>query len=67
VQKNVRERTFTLQSELPYWELESLWTPECSKSDGKDKKSMAQKVFYTIEKILKLRYLKWARMTHLDI
>jgi hypothetical protein len=28
---------------------------------------LLQKVFYIIEKILKLRCLKWARMTHLDM
>jgi hypothetical protein len=28
---------------------------------------MAQGALHTIEKLLKRRYLKWARITHLDI
>jgi hypothetical protein len=67
VQKSVRERTFTLPSELPCWELKSQWTPECSKSDCKGQNLMAQGSLHTIEKILKCRCLKWARITHLDI
>jgi hypothetical protein len=35
VKKNVREWTLTLPSELPLWELESLWTPKSSKSNYK--------------------------------
>jgi hypothetical protein len=30
VQKSVKEWTFTLPNELPFWELESRWTPESS-------------------------------------
>jgi len=67
VQKSVRERTFTLPSELPCWELESQWIPECSKKDCKGQNPMAQGVFHTIKKLLKRKCLKWARMTHLDI
>jgi len=33
VQKSVREWTFTLSSELPFWELESRWTPEFSEGN----------------------------------
>jgi len=62
-----REWTLTLPKELPLWKLESRWTPECSKNDCKGQKPMAQGVLYTIEKLLKHRCLKWARMTHLDI
>jgi len=32
--------TLTLPRELPPWELESRWTPECSKSDCKGQNSM---------------------------
>jgi len=67
VKENVREWTFTLQRELPLWELESRWTPKCSKSDHKGQNPMNWRVLYTIEKILECRCLKWAFMTHLDI
>jgi len=67
VQKSVRERTFTLPSELPCWELESQWTPECSKNDCKGQNSMALVFLHTIKKLLKCKCLKWVRITHLDI
>jgi hypothetical protein len=67
VQKNVRERTFTLSSELPCWELEFRWTLECSENDYKGQNPMAQGNLYIIEKLLKVRCLKWSRITHLDI
>jgi len=66
VQKSVREWTFTLPNELPFWELESQWTPKSSKGNCKGKNSLDWKVTYIIEKHLECRYLKWARMTHLD-
>jgi hypothetical protein len=37
VKESVRERTFTLSKELPFWELEFRWTLKCSKSDVKVK------------------------------
>ncbi len=64
---NVREWTLTLPKELPPWELESRWTPECLENDYKGQNPMDWKVIYTIEKILKRRCLKWSCMTHLDI
>jgi len=67
VQKSVRERTFTLSSELPCWEFESRWTPECLESDCKSQNPMAREVLYTIRKLLKHRCLKCTHMTHLDI
>jgi hypothetical protein len=67
VQKSVREWTFTLPSELPFWELESQWTPEFLEGDCKGQNPLDWRVLYTIEKLLKLRCLKWVRMTHLDI
>jgi hypothetical protein len=67
VQKSVKERTLTLPSEFPCWELESWWTHECSESDCKGQNPMAQGFFHTIGKILKHRCLKWVRITHLDI
>ncbi len=59
VQKNVREKTLTLPSELPCWELESLWILECSESDYKGQNPIVWEVFYTIRKLLKHRCLKW--------
>jgi hypothetical protein len=67
VKKSVREWTFTLPSELPFWEFESRWTPESSEGDCKGQNLLHWKVIYIIEKILKRKCLKWARMTHLDI
>jgi hypothetical protein len=61
------EWTFTLPNELPCWQLESRWTPESSKSHCKGQNPSPWKILYIIEKLLKLRCLKWARMTHLDI
>jgi hypothetical protein len=67
VQKSVKERTLTLLSEFPCWELEFQWIPECSESDYKNQNPMARGVFHIIGKLLKRRCLKWAHMTHLDI
>jgi hypothetical protein len=67
VQESVREWAFTLPRELPPWELESRWTPECSESDCRGQNKMDWRNFYIIKKLLKLRCLKWARITHLDI
>jgi hypothetical protein len=52
---------------VPFWELESQWTPESSIGDCRGQNSMAWKVLYINGKLLKLRYLKWARIAHLDI
>jgi len=40
VQESVREYTLTLPRELPLWELESWWTPECSKNDFRGQNPM---------------------------
>jgi hypothetical protein len=66
VQKSVREWTFTLPSELPFWELESQWTPESSKGDCKGQNSFDWKFPYIIGKFLECRCPKWAHMTHLE-
>jgi len=63
--ESVREWTSTLTIELPLWELESLWTPESSKSDYRGQNPLDWKVPYIIRKLLKPRCLKWACMTHL--
>jgi len=47
--------------------MESQWTPEISESDFRGQNSMACDVLYIIEKLLELRYLKWARIAYLDI
>ncbi len=67
MKESVREWTLTLLKELPPWELESRWTLECSESECKGQNPMDPRVFHTIGNLLKLKCLKWARMTHLDI
>jgi hypothetical protein len=47
--------------------MESRWTPETSKSNLRGQNSMACGVFYIIEKLLKRKCLKWARIAHSDI
>jgi hypothetical protein len=66
VQKSVKERTFTFPNELPFWELESQWTPESLEGDCKGQNSLDWKVLYIIGKLLERNCLKWAHMTHLD-
>jgi hypothetical protein len=48
----------------PIWELESRWTPECSKNDCRGQNPMNWEI---IGNWLKLRCVKWSRMTHFDI
>jgi hypothetical protein len=67
MQKNAKEWTFTLPKELPFWELESQWTPKSLEGNCRDQNPLDWKVPYIIGKLLKLRCLKWARMTHLNI
>jgi hypothetical protein len=67
VLESVREWTLTLSRQLPLWEMESRWTPETSESDCKGQTSISCGVLYIIGKLLKRRYLKWARIAHLDI
>jgi hypothetical protein len=57
----------TLPSELPFWELESQWTPEPLESDYRGQNTLHWRVLYIIKKLLKCRGLKWSRMNHLDI
>jgi hypothetical protein len=61
------EWTFTLPSELPFWELESRWTQKFLESDCRGHNPLDWGVPYIIGNILERRCLKWARMTHLDI
>jgi hypothetical protein len=63
----VWEWTLTLPSELPFWELESRWTPKFSKSDCRGQNPLDWTIPYIIGKVLEPRCLKWACMTHLDI
>jgi hypothetical protein len=46
---------------------ESARTPETSEFDYRDQNTFHCGVLYIIEKILKCRCRKWARMSHLDI
>jgi hypothetical protein len=64
--EGARERTLTPQRS-PLWELESWWTPKFSEGDFRGQNSMAWGVLYINEKLLKCKYLKWARIAHLDI
>jgi hypothetical protein len=54
----------TLQSGLPFWELESQWISELSKSYCKNQNSLDWKFLYIIGKFLELRFRKWVRMSH---
>jgi hypothetical protein len=47
--------------------MESRWTPETSESNFRGQTSMSCDFLYIIGKLLKLRYLKWSRIAHLDI
>jgi len=47
--------------------VDSSWTPQCLESNCRGQNPMDPGVFYTIGKLLKLRFLKCAHMTHLDI
>jgi len=64
---SMREWTLTLPRQLPRWELESWWTPETSKNNFRGQNLMDCGVLYIIGKLLELRCLKWALITHLDI
>jgi hypothetical protein len=67
VQKSVRAWTLALPSELPFWELESQWALESSESDFRGQNPSVRRVFYIIGKLLEIKCLKWAFMTHLHI
>ncbi len=61
----MKEWTFTLPRELPFWGFESQWTSEFLEGNCRGQNSMNWEVFYIM--LLELTCLKWARMTHLDI
>ncbi len=65
VWESVREWTPTLPSELPFWELESQWTPKFSEGGSRGQNSLDWRFLYIIGKLSKRRCLKWAHMTHL--
>jgi hypothetical protein len=67
VQESVREWTLTLLRQLPLGELESWRTPKSSVSNYRGQNPLVWRNHYIIENLLKLRCLKWARITHLDI
>jgi hypothetical protein len=52
---------------VPLWELESRWTLTFLEGNCKGQNSMAWGVHYIIGKLLERKYLKWARIAHLDI
>jgi hypothetical protein len=55
------------QKSFHFGSLESRWTSESSEDNFRGQNSMDWGFLYIIEKLLKLRCLKWARMTHLEI
>jgi hypothetical protein len=63
----MREWTLTLPRQLPLWEVESRWTPEASESNCRGQTSMDYGILYIMRKLLKRKYLKWARIAHLNI
>ncbi len=65
--KSVRAWTLTLPIQVPLWDLESQWTLESSEGNCKGQNSWVQKFLCIIRKLLKLKFWKWARMTHLNI
>jgi hypothetical protein len=55
------------QKSFHFGSLESRWTPESSEGDRRGQNSMDWRILYIIGKLSKFKYLKWARMTHLEI
>jgi hypothetical protein len=62
----VKEWTLTFPREIPLWELKSQRTLEFSKNNCRGQNSVDWIFFYIIRNLLKLKCLKWVRMTHLD-
>jgi hypothetical protein len=52
---------------IPFWEMESRWTPKTSETDLRGQISMACGDLYINRKFFNRRCLKWARIAHLDI
>jgi hypothetical protein len=67
VYESVRERTPTLPSELPIWELDKQWNPESSEGGYKGQNSLDWRGHYIIGKFLERKCLKWVCMIHLSI
>jgi hypothetical protein len=65
--KSVRERTLTLPSKLPCWELDSQMDSQIFRGDCRGQNPLPWIIFYIIKNLLKRRCLKWARVAHLDI
>jgi hypothetical protein len=67
--KSVRECE-GMNTHTPKWApivgIKSWWTPESSKSNCRGQNPLDWGVPYIIGKLLELRCLKWAHMTHLD-
>jgi hypothetical protein len=66
MKENVRNEPPHSQGSFDFRSLESQWTPKSSESNCTSQNPLDWRVIYIIEKLLKLRCLKWARMTHLD-
>jgi hypothetical protein len=55
------------QVNSPFVSWSPKWIPRSSEHDCKGQNPLVWRFFYIIGKLLKLRCLKWARFTHLDI
>jgi len=64
--KSVREWIHAFPNGFSLWELESLWTFEFLKNNLRGQNLLDWRVFYTIERLLRNRCLKWVRMIHLS-
>jgi hypothetical protein len=64
--KSVREWTFTLLSEFPFWELESRWILKSLEINYKGQNPLDWRVLYIIGIILEQKCIKWVLMTHLN-
>jgi hypothetical protein len=53
-------------SEFLIWELESWWISKSLENNCRGQNPLDWFFFYIIGKLLERKYLKWARMTHLD-
>jgi hypothetical protein len=47
--------------------MESQWTPKTLESEFRGQNSISYGILYIIKKLLERKYLKWARIAHLDI
>jgi len=66
VQKSVRKWAHTLLNGLPFWELESWWTPKFLESVLRSQNSLDWRLPYTIGKFIRHKSPKHDRIIHLS-